>query len=216
MRMSKEIIGTVSYMGGLPSLLEEFCWSWSQMIQYNSEYLCGPNQEIFYTRVKASFHSWARNKLAEECLGDWIFMLDTDHTFDPDVLARLLIQMNRHKVDVISAIYETRHEPHAPVAFKWKGTGFGQIRKWQLEEDERLLRVDSVGCGTILIKRTVFDRVRDELGQQPFDVIHPWGEDHSFFRRLMRLGIKVYVDPKIESHHLVTRGLSLSDYEQPA
>ena len=215
MRIGKQIIGTVAYMGGLPTLMEQFCWCWGQLIQYNNEFVCGNNQIINYIKASASFHTWARNQLAESCLGDWLFMLDTDHSFDPDILGRLLNQMQIHNCDVISAMYLTRHMPHVPVAYKWKGVGFSQIRRWELDEGERLLPVDSVGCGTILIRRHVFERVVDELMQRPFDVIHPWSEDHSFFRRLMRLGIKVYVDPKIESHHLLVKGLECSvDYQQ--
>ena len=80
--MCNKFIGTVAYLGGVPSVLEEFCWSWSQMVQYNTEYLCQPGELIFYDRARASYHAFARNTLASRMRGDWIVMLDTDHLFE--------------------------------------------------------------------------------------------------------------------------------------
>ena len=212
MRIGRKPIGTVAYLGGLPSVIEEFCWSWAQMVQYNSEYMVNEAGVVHYDRTKVSLQYVSRNTLADRFLGDWLLMIDTDHAFDPDILMRLLRKMEQYKVDVLSALYQSRWEPHQPVMYKWRVGRFEPIALWELDPGEELLPVDSVGAGTLLIKRNVFDRISKELSDQPFDIIPPWGEDHSFFRRLMRLGIKVYVDPGIQSYHLATKPIDLSYY----
>jgi hypothetical protein len=35
-------IGTVAYLGGVMAVPEPFAWSLAQLVQYNSELLCGP------------------------------------------------------------------------------------------------------------------------------------------------------------------------------
>ena len=209
--LGRKPIGTVAYMGGVPAVLEEFCWSWGQLIQYNNEYLVDQTMVVHYDRSRVSYHSWARNDLAERFLGDWILMLDCDHSFEPDIAARLLIKMQQHDVDVLTAVYRHRKAPHYPVLYKWKENGFTAIYKYELDPGEELLPIDSSGAGTLLIKRSVFDRIRDELQEPPFEPIGEWGEDHSFFRRLMRLGIKAYAIPMIQSFHLVTQPLAFED-----
>ena len=65
-----------------------------------------------------------------------------------------------------------------------------------------------------MIRRSVIERIRDELKESPFGRIHPLGEDHSFFKRLERLGIPAYCDARIESHHLAVKPIKAEDYDR--
>src|SRR5262245_49717955 len=112
--IGRKAIGTVGYLGGLMSVPEEFNWAWGQMIQYNSEYLAESNEYVHMARAKVSYHAAARNSLVDQMLGDWLLQLDTDHKFDPDMLARMLFQMDRHQVDVLTAVYVSKSYPHFP------------------------------------------------------------------------------------------------------
>ena len=82
----EKTIGTVGYMGGIMAIPEPFMWSWSQMVQFNSEVL----PQIHYTRARMSLHSAARNELYAQMQGDWLLQLDTDLVFDPDFVARMV------------------------------------------------------------------------------------------------------------------------------
>lgn len=205
----KEIIGTCTYMGGVPMVFEEFSWCWGQLIQFNTESLCGPNQLIHYARPKVSLHDFARNQMAATFLGDWLFMLDTDHSFDPDILLRLLNKMTMYDLDIISGAYTFKVPPYLPVCYLSSDSGYNIIGKW--DENVDLLSIDSAGAGCLLIRRRVFDKIRDELGELPFERFNGLGEDHSFFKRCEKLGIKSYLHTKAECHHLEIRRTHLSD-----
>lgn len=214
MLFKKQILGTVAYLGGLPSVLEEFCWAWGQLVQYNTEYLCIDGQIIDYQRSTVSYHSYARNKLADECRGDWLVMVDTDHQFEPDTVARLLMLAMTHKVDAITAVYVNKFKPHPPVLYMFnKFTKlFEPIAKWD-GNGANLIKIDSAGAGTLFVRKSLFQRVKDEFKCQPFDPIDKYGEDHSFFYRLMKLKIGFYVAPMIESNHLAIQPLSMADFD---
>lgn len=202
MLLMRKTLGTVAYMGGLMSLPESFCWSLAQMIQYSNEHLCAPNEVIHLDRSITSYHAWARNGISEGVLGDWVLMLDTDQTFDPDLLCRMTTLMREFDLDVLTALYHYKIPPHNPVIYAWDPAKreFHGIAGWSITG--RLLRVDCAGAGCLLVRTRVFDRIRKELKQKPFDPIGEFSEDFSFFLRLINLGIKVYCVPDIETYHL--------------
>lgn len=210
-------VGTVAYLGGLPAVLEPFCWAWGQLVQYNTEALCAPGEYVHYDRATVSFHSFARNSLVERFLGDWLLMLDTDHVPDPDLAVRLLTAMNQTEppVSVVCGVYCHRTPPNSPVLYQWNkdGTGLEPIGDW--DRDVKLMQVGSAGGGALLVRREVYERIRTELRCGPFDITPPFGEDHSFFKRCRELAIPVYAAPKIESKHLEVRPLGLDTYTAP-
>lgn len=205
-------IGTVAYLGGVAAVAEPFCWSLAQMIQFTNEYVAGPGEYVHLDRATISFHAHARNTLADQMMGDWLLMLDTDHVFEPDLLARMLDRFNGEGLDVLTGLYQMKVPPFAPVIYQWNGTGYDLIGRWN--EDVSLFRIDSAGGGCLLVRRSVFNRIREELGESPFDIEHPFGEDHSFFNRLRRLEIKAWCDSRIECRHLQLRPLSLADFDR--
>lgn len=206
MLIGKHTIGTVAYMGGVPALLEGFVWSWTQMVQYNSQYVCGPDEEIHYERSKLSYHATARNELAQNMKGDWLFMVDADHAFDADILHRMLNTMSRYSVDVLTGLYVTKSQPHTPVIYIWDEAhgAYSPVAKWQT--DERIFEIGGCGGGCLLVRRSVFERIYVELNEKPFSV-NGFSEDLSFCARLRRLGIKVFCDPEIQSLHIATVGV---------
>ena len=212
MLLGNKPIGTVGYLGGLMSLPEKFCWCWGQMVQYNAEFLCNPGQYVHYNRATVSFHSVARNSLVEGMKGDWLFSIDTDHEFEPDIVARLLHRMNAYDIDVIVGIYTYKSPPYLPVLYQSDDNGaFQQLVQWQ---DADVFEIGSAGGGCLLVKRKVFDRIRDELKESPFDIEFPFSEDHSFFRRLYKLGIKAYCAPTVEAKHMIVTSVGVDDIQR--
>jgi hypothetical protein len=153
--------------------------------------------------------------LVERFLGDWLLMLDTDHTPDPDLAVRLLTLMGQAEVSVICGVYCHRTPPNSPVLYQWntEGTGLEPVGDW--DRSAKLIQVGSAGGGALMVRRAVYQRIRDELRCMPFDITPPFGEDHSFFKRCRQLDIPVYAAPNIESRHLEVRSFGLDTYTAP-
>jgi hypothetical protein len=199
-------------MGGVLSVPEAFAWAWGQMVQYNTEYLCEPGQHVHYDRATVSYHSFARNTLVKHMFGEWLLMLDTDMLFEPDIAVRMVCTMERHNIDVLTALYCYKSPPNPPVIYVWgdNDQGLRPIGAW--EKTVPIFEVGSAGAGCLLVKRSVYNRIKDELHEEPFDIIHPYSEDNSFFLRLKRLGIKPYCNANIECGHITMKPATLSDY----
>lgn len=212
---SRKPLGTVAYMGGVPAVLEQFCWSWGKLIEFNTTHVIQPNEFIHYTKAKHSLHDVARNQLAEAMLGNWILMLDTDHAFEPDLLCRLLAAMNRYRLDVITGIYLKKEWPNRPTIWKWAVDRYAEIIDWDPTE---ALEVDAAGAGCLLIKYHVFDKIRQELGEEPFSRAEfgpRTGEDFAFWKRLVMLNVPRGVVPWVECHHLKVTPLTVKDHYDP-
>lgn len=214
MREERKYIGTVAYMGGVPSLPEPFVWSWTQMMQYNAENL----GHIYYMRSGVSFHATARNQIVDQMKGDWVLMLDTDNAFPPDILHRMLKRMETHELDVLVGMYQFKSHPHSPVMFKWNGNTTLRLTEYQAHKFDQFFYfpVECAGAGCLLVKNEVFDRILAELRENPFDILPPLGEDFSFFKRLQRLDIKAWCDPAIHVEHLTYRGIRMKDFDREA
>lgn len=214
--IGKKIIGTVGIMGGVMSLPTPFVLSYTQMIQYNYEYLLNPGELIKYDAATVSYHSFARNSLVDNMQGDWLFMLDTDATFDPDLLARMLNKMDKFGIDVLAGLYLYKSHPHPPVAYNYDPVKKEKrmLADWQKDAD--LIPIKSAGAGALLVRRSVYDRIKAETGESPFDIYKDGllSEDHSFFERCWNLKIKVYAAPDIWVNHLMYKPLVEKDFDR--
>jgi hypothetical protein len=215
MLLGRKALGTVAYLGGLPALLEPFCWSWGQMVQYNQEFLATEKTYVHYDRATFSDHGPARNSLVTRFLGQWLVQMDTDHAFEPDIIARLVRLADECEIDVLSGLYQQKGTPHVPVLYRWGDVGGKQmpqpIVKWPKEA--RVIPIGSAGGGCLFVRRNVFDKIADANSEGPFDKIHPYSEDHSFFYRCKELGIPCYAAPRIESRHLRIMPVTMEDFD---
>jgi GT2 family glycosyltransferase len=195
-------IGTVGYMGGIMSLPEPFVWSLTQMIQFNREALCQEDEKIDYVRAQVSLHSAARNELMGKMKGEWLLQLDTDMVFDPDFCARLVTTMQKYNLDILTGLYVYKNHPQIPTVYMFneKNGRHEPIGSW--DESMDVFEISSSGGGCLLIRRSVFERIIAEIQQNPFEIIPPYGEDHSFFMRARKLGIKAHCAWKIQAAHL--------------
>jgi GT2 family glycosyltransferase len=74
------------------------------------------------------------------------------------------------------------------------------------------LEVGAVGAGALLVKRNVFQRIKKELGEAPFQITEGLSEDYSFCRRCRILGIPITLALNVEAHHVTRNVLSVVDY----
>lgn len=216
MRITRRCVGTVAYLGGLPAVLESFTWSWGQMIQFNAEYLAGDGAYVHLDHATVSLHDYARNSLVRSMRGDWLIMLDTDHAFEPDLCVQLVTLANTLNLDVLTAIYCHRASPNVPVIYNWGGPNDDAVQPmaWWSKE-ARVLQIGSAGAGTLFVRRSVFERILNELKEEPFTRFDNLGEDHSFAKRLKKLGIPMYAAMNVESRHLQVKAIPLSQYKMP-
>jgi len=221
MLLERKAIGTVGYLGGLWSVPEPFLWSWTQMLEYTREVVCSEGQYIKPAHALNSYHDLARNELLGKIEGDWLMMFDVDLVFDPDCVARMLRWMHLYDLDVLVGAYPYKSAPHYPILYCWNDDlqGFEVIGSWDKSMD--LIEIGSAGGGTLLVRKRVFDRIARELKEKPFDRIPlrkddpgggTFGEDHSFFMRCRRLGIKSYCAWKVQAGHLRYEPVSLASH----
>lgn len=217
MLLGSNVVGSVAYMGGIMSLPEPFVHSWTQMIEYNYEYLLNPGELIKYDRATVSYHSFARNSLVEHMYGDWLLQLDTDITFEPDLLGRMLKRMEFTGAEVLAGLYLYKSHPHPPVAYNYNPKTKQKTVLGDWQKDAHLIPLRSAGAGALLVKRSVFDKIR-ATGESPFDIYFdgktPLSEDHSFFERCWKLKIPVYAAPDIWVNHLMLKPLTEKDYDK--
>jgi GT2 family glycosyltransferase len=207
---SYKALGTVAYCATAPFVMERFAFSYGQMMAYNTAHIEKPGEIIYYDKQAMSWLPRGRNDIAKSMRGDWVFMLDADLEFDPDILERMLYLFEKHKAPVVTGIYTYKRKPHFPVLYQYnsKRQVYEIVAKWDGDAD--LFRVDAAGSGCLLIHKDVFTIIWHKLKEDPFDPIRQLSEDFSLFDRLRRVGVGVYVAPKVTLTHL---GVTGYDYD---
>lgn len=139
-----------------------------------------------------------RNKLAKMAVErgmEWLFFLDDDHTFGPDLLKRLLA----HDVPVVGALYLQRQMPFLPIAYAEKDENDVY---WPVDLNahgpDDLITVRGLGTGGMLIRTEVFRALE-----------YPWfehgraSEDLMFCDRVYEAGLgPIYCDLGARMGHL--------------
>lgn len=199
--VGRKPMGTISYMGGVPAVLENFCWSFAQLIQFNCEFVETQTEYIHYDRARFSDHAPARNSLVRDFLGDWLLQLDTDHQFEPNLLKRILLVHYETGAQVISGLYRFKNEPFSPVSYINDENGKSSPIV-EIPDEVDIIEINASGAGCLFVTREVYDKVRQHFNCEPFDRIGGHSEDHSFFKRCCEIGIKCYLATKIEAYHL--------------
>lgn len=121
--------------------------------------------------ISGSVVHWSRNWLIQEQLKSgkpWTHALfiDDDIVIEPDTLERLL----SHKKDIVAGLCTRRNDPPIPnIRYFDRDTGASkQIWEWP---EGKLIEVDAVGTGLMLISRTALEQV----AQVYFDCL--WEKD---------------------------------------
>lgn len=160
----------------------------------------GQGVEIETLIARSSILVQSRTRLWEwsrEWGADYILWLDSDHTFPPQVLLRLL----SHKLPVVGANYRRRHAQVFPSAVRRDAAG-----AWEMVQTtpakarvDMLEEVDRLGFGLLLMEVAA---VVQALGDQPYPLFETRslpdggfiGEDSLFCDRLRAGGLKIHVD----------------------
>lgn len=149
----------------------------------------------------------ARNKLAAQAIQldtDYILWLDSDMTFEPDTLVKLIkdIEESKDKIDIVSGLYFRRSSPYTPVAFETFDVVDGEAKfEHYSGELSGLHEVGGVGFGCLLMSTQVVFDVFGKYGDC-FSPIAKVGEDLSFLWRAAQLGYKTYLDCDVKCGHI--------------
>ena len=148
----------------------------------------------------------SRNNLAQQAIqmeADYVFWLDSDMVFEPDILERMMKTMQEHEeIDILTGLYFRRVRPYTPVLFD-KLDIRGNICSWSEFHDipEGLFEVGGCGFGCVLMKTDVFFDVQAKHGNC-FAPIANNGEDIAFCWRARDCGHHIYCDPTAICGHI--------------
>lgn len=154
--------------------------------------------------VPRIFPALARERIVEYCLEakcDYVFMFDDDMLLPIDVFERLIA----HNVDIVAPLAFTRLAPYRPVIYNLtKGYDPVEKKDYYLNlqvpnyPKDKLVEVDAVGFGGVLIKSNVFEKVKKPW----FMTTSGAGEDIHFCHNAGTAGFHVFVDTATKLGHL--------------
>lgn len=155
----------------------------------------GVRHKLSLIHVKGSILPKIRSdmiKMAIESGAEWLLMVDSDQTFPPDTLHRLI----RHDKDVVAANVATKQLPSNWTArAKPRGNPSGEVVRtgWK---STGLQQVWRIGTGVILFRMNVLKRLgigKLAIRFRP-DIQDYQGEDWSLMEALEKEGIPVWID----------------------
>lgn len=148
--------------------------------------------------VKGSNVARQRNNAVDKALElgcDYVLMIDSDMTFPPNALARLLA----HQKDVVGGTYARRSLPHNNLA---KPIGDAPVTV-----NGGLLEVAGMPAGFFLFRASVLEKITRPYFRFPTNEVsgEVEGEDYDFCARLRAAGVSVWLDVDL-SHELIHWG----------
>lgn len=152
--------------------------------------------------IDGNFIDQMRNVAAEHALQDkydYIFFLDSDMTYPQTAIIDLL----KHKKDIVGGLYYRRKSPHYPVHFKsFKNMGSSETA--ERFENNKLTKVQASGFGGVLIKTDIFRQI--EFPYFKVDYIKGkclYGEDIYFCKKIKNK-FDFWIDPSVKYGHITT------------
>lgn len=199
-----------TFSGSVPS---KHLISYQQMHKRSAGFVV--RREIV-TKSALVYH--ARNQAVETFMqemppDDYLMFFDEDMIFSPDTIDKLVA----HRLPLVGGLYFMKSPPWWPLLFRYKTkltvphpmygeTGmYDIIGHWT---DGELLRVDAMGCGCMLIHRTVLETV-----PPPWFSFAEGTEDLFFCRKALHGGFKPHVDTSVLCGHLTMLPIGYEHYK---
>lgn len=158
---------------------------------------------------KSSLIYDARNMLARLAVEqdfDRVLWLDSDITFEPDLVERLSAAMDEGR-EFVTGLYFTRRAPIKPCVYEHCGMIVGSggrprpIADSFTDIPEHVFQVAAAGFGGCMVSVDLIRRIAEKYGL-PFSPITGFGEDLSFCLRATELGVPLWCDPSIRLGHV--------------
>ena len=182
-----------------------------------------PVGEVQFALTQSSLIYDARNILAVQAITggfDRALWLDSDMTFEPDLMEKLSATMDEG-YDLVSALYFTRKPPHRPViydgcrTFKQDGVARSAAIVYDNYPENAVFEIEACGFGGVMCSVELMKNIREKFGT-PFSPIHGFGEDLSFCIRAMNLGAKMVCNSSIKMGHIASYIINEEKYKEIA
>jgi len=152
----------------------------------------------------------AREQLADAAMNampedGWTLWLDSDMTFPPDTLKRMIETAEQNRFKMLSAVYYRRKPPYTPVLFEKLDidyeTGLCKAADTMAHYPDEIFETQGVGFGCFLVHTQVFRMVRQKFGNC-FVPIGLNSEDTSFCWKARQCGYKIMADSGLNVGHV--------------
>jgi hypothetical protein len=179
--------------------------------------------------------SGPRNSLVRKFLeygkADWLLMVDTDMTFRPDTLEKLLEFADPEKAPIVGGLcfgFDDKGDIQ-PTLFGLVGEQDNPlVIRYHEWPPDAMFQVAATGAACLLIHKTVFERMQavklpSRNGKTGFNDAFPWfqetehdggpvSEDITFCWRALQCEIPVYVNTAVQIGHIKQRELTMDAY----
>jgi hypothetical protein len=170
-------------------------------------------------------------KFLEYGKADWLWLVDSDMTFRPDTVERLLEFADPHEAPIVGGLCFGFDEKAniQPTLFGLVGDEDDpKVIRYHEWPPDSMFQVAATGTACLLVHKSVFERMRDFVhpsrgGKRGFNDAFPWfqetehdgtpvSEDITFCWRAGQLGIPVYVNTGVQLGHIKDRELTMDVY----
>jgi len=180
----------------------------------------------------------ARTQLVEKFLTapefdgiDWLWMVDSDMSWDPDVVYPLILDtIDKDTCPILGGLcFAGNMDKHWPTLYVIEDEDLNIKRMPEIPENQ-LVKVDGTGAAFMLVHRSVLIKMFDRFSKQPNGTTsrYPWfaegminkktgspyGEDIIFCIRARDLGIPIYVHTGMLINHHKPGKLTLDSYKR--
>jgi len=217
-----QFVGTICVMSGGGDAWRQHWKALVDMVLYTEGWLRRehPDKHLAVAWADTSDHAFARDHLAQEAMqGEMALFLDCDMVHPRNTFSCLYAAMNAADppLDVLTGLYFTK-ETHHPVLYAWN-EAFDGVHNIPDFPTNKLFEVGACGGGILMVRTTVFQRIRSDLGRwQPFanrtTNLGRIMEDLSFCRNCAELGIPIWCDPRVVADHLDVRPVGMADWKR--
>jgi hypothetical protein len=169
-----------------------------------------PRYEFSWFTAGRMLTQMAREKLVKVALKadiDYLVMYDDDMLLPPDMVCRLIEDMEAHpEIDILAPLAFMRTAPHYAVLYNVK-EGYDNIRHqeyyinhWVIDYPKnKLVECDAVGFGAVIIKMSMVRKMQEPY----FMSTTPTGEDIFFcVNARKQANARIFMDTRIKLGHL--------------
>ncbi len=178
---------------------------WAQLIGYMG---ANPNYIGMDMHSRGAYIDHNRDRIAQRAIAektDYVLMIDSDMEYPHNIVDTLI---SRNK-DIITCVYYTpSHDWKTgemtvirPMLFDYNPKTL-QFRPWPKCDKKEPFKIDAVGTGIMLIKTSVFKKIKKPwffFFERSGEIM---GEDLGFCLQCMANNVEVWVDPTIEVNHI--------------
>lgn len=152
----------------------------------------------------------SRNHALEQAvLGDYdrILWLDSDMTFEPDTMMRLIEDLDSGH-EIVSGLYFKRRPPYTAVLFKRLFLDEKEGYKIPVNDEyndypkDSLFQLEGFGFGCVMMEVSAVKKIMEKYGAKLCMPVAGFGEDLSFCLRAKYAGVDLWCDSRIKCGHI--------------